>query len=212
VPAKTPLPPTDFVVPIGSLPHRLGLAGDLYGDAVPYLHAEGECPPALAAALAPAAPLKVGLVWGGEPRNASDRERSIPLALFEPLLRLPAIAWYSLQKGPKEAQLDDLAPDARARLVNLSPFITDFTHTAHAIRRLDLVITVCTSVAHASGALGAPTWVLLRKAADWRWFRNRDDSPWYPTARLFRQRVRGEWEPVLLDVARALVERMRAGR
>lgn len=209
LPMKVEPPAADFVVPAGSLPHLLGVGSDLYGDAVPYLRAVGEPPEGVRLALDGPAPLRVGLVWGGEPRNASDHLRSIPLAELLPLLRLPGIRWVSLQKGEKARQLDALAPDDRARILDVGAVCGDFADTAHAIARLDLVITVCTSVAHAAGALGAPTWVLLRKAADWRWFRGRSDSPWYPTARLFRQRERGDWGPVVLDVARALVELLR---
>mgnify|MGYP001810105821 CR=1 FL=1 len=207
-----PFPPTDYVVPVSSLPHRLGVEGDLYVDLVPYVAATGACPPALAAQLATPAPLRIGLVWGGEPRNHSDHERSIPLATFAPLLGLPGFAWYALQKGPHAAERDTLPPPLRERLVDLSGHLHDFHDTAHAMARLDVVVTVCTSVAHVAGALGVPTFVLLRHAADWRWFRGRHDSPWYPTARLFRQARRGEWAPVLRDVARALVERLRATR
>lgn len=207
-----PLPATDRTVPVSSLPARLGVGSALWGHTVPYVQAPGTCPAALEATLAAPAPLKVGIVWGGEPRNFSDHERSIPLVEWAPLLQLPGIAWYSLQKGPREAELATLAPALQDRVTDLAPHLRDFGDTAHAIRRLDLVVTVCTSVAHAAGALGAPTWILLRHAADWRWFRERADSPWYPSARLFRQRKRGAWGPVLLEVAHALVERLRGPR
>ncbi|MFO0272258.1 MAG: CDC27 family protein [Gemmatimonadota bacterium] len=206
------LPPTDCAVPISSLPHRLGVGSDLLGRTVPYVSPPGVCPPSLGAMLAAPAPLRIGLVWGGEPRNASDHERSIPLAAFAPLLRLPGFAWYSLQKGPRAAEHETLAPDLRQRLVALGPCLGNFGDTAHAMVRLDVVVTVCTSVAHVAGALGVPTFVLLRRAADWRWFRGRTDSPWYPSARLFRQETRGDWGPVVRDVARALVERLRTRR
>lgn len=206
----TPIPATDCAVPVSSLAHRLGMGGTLLGHAVPYVAPPGPCPPALAAALAAPAPLRVGLVWGGEPRNFSDHERSIALSAFAPLLRLPGIAFYSVQKGPRAADRDALPPALRERLVDLGPHLGDFGDTAHALTRLDVVVTVCTSVAHVAGALGVPTFVLLRRAADWRWFRGRADSPWYPSARLFRQPARGAWAPVLRDVARGLVDLLRA--
>jgi hypothetical protein len=212
IPRGEPLPVTDYVVPVSSLAHRLGVGRDLYAHVVPYVSATGPCPPGLAAALAAPAPLRIGLVWGGEPRNFSDHERSVPLAAFAPLLRLPGLAWYALQKGPRAAERDALPAEVRARLIDLGPHLGDFHDTAHAMATLDLVITVCTSVAHVAGALGVPTFVLLRRAADWRWFRDRDDSPWYPTVRLFRQTTRGDWAPVLRDVARAIVDRLRSAR
>ena len=128
---------------------------------------------------------KVGIVWAGRPEHKRDRHRSLTLAELAPLASIPNIAFYALQKGAAVSQADD-AP-AGMRLEILSPLLGDFADTAAAIMALDLVITVDTSVAHLAGALGKPVWLLLPYAPDWRWLQARSDSPWYPSARLFRQ-------------------------
>lgn len=128
--------------------------------------------------------LRVGLVWSGNPRQGNDRNRSMPLATLAPLLDCKA-TFVSLQK--------DVRPDDRAYLatrheiIDLTAAVTDFVDTAALIENLDLVITVCTSVAHLAGTLGRPTWVMLPFFGDWRWLADRSDSPWYPSVRLFRQ-------------------------
>jgi len=124
--------------------------------------------------------------------------------------RIDGTAFFSLQVGE---QAHDLAGvSAGARIVDLSPHLGDFADTAAVIGRLDLVITTDTAVAHLAGALARPVWVLLSYAADWRWLRDRDDSPWYPTMRLFRQPRPGDWEPVIAKVREALEEASKAKR
>jgi ADP-heptose:LPS heptosyltransferase len=113
------------------------------------------------------------------------------------------VHWYSLQVGERASDLARLAPSAA---VDLSPKLTDFAETAAAIANLDLVITTDTAVAHIAGAMGKPVWILLKFAADWRWLRGRDDSPWYPSARLFRQKAPGEWAELIERVKAALVD------
>jgi ADP-heptose:LPS heptosyltransferase len=145
---------------------------------------------------------RIGLAWGGNPTHHRDRLRSIPLELLVPLMKAPDTSFYSLQFGPGSEQVKQVPPDVR--LIDLAPELKDFADTAAIIASLDLVISVDTSVAHLAGAMGRPVWVLLNKGCDWRWFLEREDSPWYPTARLFRQTIAGGWEEVVNLVERAL--------
>ncbi|WP_241018502.1 tetratricopeptide repeat protein [Paraburkholderia sp. Tr-20389] len=145
---------------------------------------------------------RVGLVWAGNPQHYLDVYRSAPLAVLEPLASVRGLAWFALQKGAGESQLDGLAH--RWPICALGQWLDSFDATAAVIESLDLVITVDTSVAHLAGALGKPVWVLLPQQADWRWMMSGDISPWYPTARLFRQQVLGDWTPVVESVRSAL--------
>jgi hypothetical protein len=173
---------------------------------VPYLAAASADVAALAPALA-AAPgtLRVGVSWAGNARHANDRRRSCPLAALVPLLDLPGIAWYSLQKDDGEDQIAHVP--AAARILQLDAR-NDFAQKAALIAGLDLVISVDTSNAHLAGALGKPVWIMLPAAPDWRWGLHRTDSPWYPTARLFRQPTAGDWASVVAEVRDALEFRM----
>jgi len=141
--------------------------------------------------------LRVGLVWSGNPKHKNDRNRSIPLRMFSGILDTDAI-FVSLQKDPRP---DDTAVlRERTDIIDLSAHLTDFSETAALVSCLDLVITVDTSVAHLAGALGRPTWILLPQTPDWRWLLHRDDSPWYPTVRLFRQTETRDYAIVLDQV------------
>ncbi len=195
-----PLPPFDFHLPVMSLPAACGLetTGDIPAE-VPYLRA----PDGLAIALPPrrSGERRIGLVWAGRPTHKNDRNRSIAPALFQPLASVPNLRLFSLQVG---ACAEDLA--AIPGIVDLAPRLSDFAATAAAICELDLVICVDTAVAHIAGALGAHCWVLLPFAPDWRWLLAREDSPWYPSLRLFRQSALGDWGGVLAGVA----DRLRA--
>jgi hypothetical protein len=151
--------------------------------------------------------LRVGLVWSGNPKHVNDRKRSIPLQLFSRLLDLDA-SFVSLQQNPRP---DDQAfLRNRTDIVDLTAHLTDFSETAALVSCLDLVITVDTSVAHLAGALGCPTWILLPYTPDWRWLLDRDDSPWYPTLRLFRQTATWEYASVLDSVRAELLTRISA--
>jgi Flp pilus assembly protein TadD len=145
---------------------------------------------------------RVGLVWAGRPEHGRDRYRSIACAEFAPLARAPGIRLFSLQKGPGAAQA--VPPPPGMALEDLAPELDDLADAAAAICALDLVISVDTSVAHLAGALGKPVWILLAAIPDWRWMLARTDSPWYSSARLFRQARLGEWAPVITEVAAAL--------
>jgi ADP-heptose:LPS heptosyltransferase len=146
---------------------------------------------------------KVGLAWAGNRAHSNDRRRSIPLAALTPLLDAPGVAWFSLQPIADDAETERLA--AARGLVRL-PVRQEFEGTAALVAELDLIVTVDTSIAHLAGGLAMPTWVMLPFAPDWRWQTERTDSPWYPTARLFRQPAPGAWDAVVQDIAAALRE------
>lgn len=143
--------------------------------------------------------LRVGLVWSGSPLHLNDVNRSIPLADFSALL-CDGVAFYSLQ--PELRDSDRAALDAHPELRHFGSELRQFTDTAALIEAMDVVITVDTSVAHLAGTMGKPVWILLSATPDWRWMLGRDDSPWYPTVRLFRQPAVGDW-PSVLDRVRA---------
>lgn len=149
------------------------------------------------------AKFKVGLVWAGNPAHINDSNRSAALNDFATLAGVPGTVFFALQKGPAAAQA--ACPPAGMQLVSLSDEIRDFTDTAAVIENLDLVICVDTSVAHLAGALGRPVWLLLPMRCDWRWFADRDDSPWYPGMRVFRQRGWLDWPELMQRVARELI-------
>jgi hypothetical protein len=139
----------------------------------------------------------VGVVWAGNPKHPNDKDRSLPADTFLPLTCIPGVQCWSLQVGPPAAH----TPEG---MVNLAPDLMDFAETAGAISALDLVITVDTAVAHLAGSLGKPVWLLAAYNSDWRWLLHREDTPWYPSMRIFRQRRPGEWGDVVERVAALL--------
>ncbi|WP_374669937.1 tetratricopeptide repeat protein, partial [Ramlibacter sp.] len=196
-------PPHDYWVLMLDLPRLLGTTVDRIPANLPYLQADAQ----RVARWSPRLPagLRVGLVWRGAPGQENDDLRSLPgLQVLAPLWQVPGVQFVSLQKGEGEAQA--LQPPAGQSLTALGHTLEDMSDTAAVVSQLDLVITVCTSVAHLAGALGKPTWVLLPAiGADWRWLQDRDDSPWYPgVMRLFRGQVPGRWEPLIEAVRDAL--------
>jgi len=191
----------DCHVPIMSLPRAFRTTLASVPSQVPYLHA-----PKLAAARwrerleTPRPQRKVGLAWAGNPRHKRDRIRSLPVEAYAPLLAIRECSFFSLQKGDAAGSLAKV--DALGgRIVDYTAELESFADTAALVSALDLVITVDTAIAHLAGALGKPVWILLPLAPDSRWMTARADSPWYPSARLFRQRQRGDWEPVIQAVA-----------
>ena len=152
----------------------------------------------------------MGLVWAGSRLSnmpileSFDRRRSLALREFLSLWEVPSVAFVSLQKGTAAQEVRALTPDYP--LVDLTDDLQDFADTAALVENLDLVISVDTSVAHLAGAMGKPVWILCRLGGDWRWLLDRTDSPWYPSARLFRQYRYMEWEPVVRDLRAALEE------
>jgi Flp pilus assembly protein TadD len=147
-------------------------------------------------------PLRIGIAWQGNPQHPNDFQRSVALERFAPVARLNGVQLFSLQRGPGSEQLTEQA--ARLSIVDLGSRFRTFADTAAALVNLDLVVTVDSAVAHCAGALGVPVWVLLSFVPDWRWLLGRDDSPWYPTMRLFRQGEPGNWDGVFSRVVEAL--------
>jgi hypothetical protein len=198
----------DVALPLLHLPWAFGTDLDSIPAAVPYLHAAPDAVAAWRARLAGLPGLKVGLVWAGEPRpdmpdaHRIDRRRSLPLAALAPLGGVAGVSLVSLQKGAGAAQ----APPAGMVLHDWTDELGDFADTAALMQALDLVISVDTSPLHLAGALGRKVWLLDRYDSCWRWMRERDDSPWYPTLRRFRQSAPGEWGGVVARVVRALRE------
>jgi tetratricopeptide (TPR) repeat protein len=187
--------------PMLSLPLALGTELSTIPAKVPYIHPDPTLVDTWRQRLQ-GDTRRIGLTWSGNPSHHRDRLRSIPLQQLGPLLNVAGTTFYSLQVGAGREQLKDLPPGAR--LIDLGGELKDFADTAAIISNLDLVISIDTAVAHLAGALGKPVWILLNKGCDWRWFLDREDSPWYPTARLFRQTTAGEWQEVVNRVEREL--------
>jgi tetratricopeptide (TPR) repeat protein len=204
IPRTESLPSFDLHAPLLDLPRLFGTTLETIPSTLPYLAADRERTINWMTELSSVAGVgkRVGLVWSGNPKHNNDKNRSLPLRAFEPLAALSHITFISLQKGPGAAQLTD--PTLNLKPIDPTPRLHDFADTAALIKQLDLVITVDTSVAHLAGALGQPVWVLLPHNPDWRWMLDRTDSPWYPTMRLFRQSVPGQWEPVIRAIAEEL--------
>jgi tetratricopeptide (TPR) repeat protein len=184
MPAVSTLPAFELHCPISSLPLAFGTRLDTIPSAISYLPSPASSRvQAWEDRLGARTKLRVGLVWSGSPIHANDHNRSIPLRTFSRILDVDA-TFVSLQK---DVRPDDKALLEQTDIVDLTADLTDFAETAALASCLDLVITVDTSVAHLAGALGQPTWILLPYTPDYRWMLDRDDSPWYPTVRLFRQ-------------------------
>jgi Flp pilus assembly protein TadD len=203
---KTPeSEPFDAQIAISSLPRAFATRLDSVPADVPYLRAEPELAKKWAGLIGPAG-VKIGIVWQGNANPEADMARSMPLAAFAPLAAAPDVRLVSLQKGFGVEQLAALPPGMRVETLgeDFDAGPDAFIDAAAAIMHLDLVVTCDTSIAHLAGALGRPVWVALKEDAEWRWLRDRDDSPWYPTMRLFRQKRRGDWGSVFVEMARRL--------
>jgi tetratricopeptide (TPR) repeat protein len=188
------LPNFDLHCPLLSLPHFFKTTVATIPAPVPYLILDPVKLEFWQAKLGAKSKPRVGLVWAGNPKYSSDVRRSVPLELVLPVLGSDA-DWYSLQKDVPDKDRRALRHDPP--IVDLSESLNDFSDTAALIAQLDLVISVDTAVAHLAGALGRPVWILLPFHPDFRWLRDREDSPWYPTARLFRQSRDGDWKGVV---------------
>ena len=192
----------DFKTRLLSLPRVLGTTLATIPDRVPYLAAD----PALVAAWRARRPakarLRAGLAWAGSAAHTNDAQRSIPLQMLGPLLDLDGVSFVSLQKEPRPGNAEFLR--AHPQIENVAADLHDYRDTAAAIASLDLVVTIDTSIAHLAGALAAPVWIMLPFASDWRWLDGRNDSPWYPTARLFRQPRMADWPSVVTAVRAAM--------
>lgn len=192
-----PLPAADWQCPLLSLPLAFGTTLADVPAPVPYLRADPARVRGWQARLPQDHRTKVGIVWSGNPSHTNDRNRSFALAQFKTLATCDA-HFVSLQAQVRES--DRAAASLWPELLPFGASLGDFSDTAALIEALDLVITVDTSVAHLAGALGRPVWILLPFCPDWRWMLDRADTPWYPTARLYRQNAPGAWQPVLARV------------
>jgi tetratricopeptide (TPR) repeat protein len=195
----------DLESPLLSLPAVFQTTVETVPWQGPYLGAD----PALAAekrsqfpSQPASAALRIGLAWAGNPHYKADHLRSVKLATLLPLLRTPGVSWIALQKGPPAEELSALPADLTVQ--DGSSLDRDLAETAALLATLDLVITTDTCIAHLAGAMGKPVWVLLPHLADWRWMLQTETTPWYPTARLFRQSVPGDWAKVLERVINEL--------
>jgi hypothetical protein len=186
----------DVHCPLGSLPLTCKTTLANVPAGIPYLRASEERIAQWRPRLEALPGKRVALAWAGNPNHINDRNRSIALARLKPLLATPGCSFVSIQRDVPEADRDALAG-----LAHVGDDLADFQDTAAAIALCDLVLTVDTSVAHLAGAMGRPLWLLVPFWPDWRWTLDRERSPWYPDARLFRQGADGDWKPVVARLA-----------
>lgn len=206
------VPPVDFHCPLLGLPRLFGTRIGSIPAAVPYLAADSAAAAAWAQRLGPRrAPLRVGIVWAGNPAYRKDRTRSPGLAALAPLFAVGGVEFVVLQQGEGRGDLNSGAP-LPPLLADPGTQAADFMDSAAIMDGLDLVITSCTAPAHLAGALGRPVWVALQAVPDWRWGLSGEATPWYPTMRLFRQNSRGDWEGVFARMAAALAEAVGTGQ
>lgn len=201
-----PLPDFETHAPLMSLPRLFATTLETIPNAVPYLTAAPRSRTLWRGRLAALARPRVGVVWAGNPKHHNDRNRSMPASALAPLLSMTGISFVDLQVGAAAHQRVDLPADAAAALRPPDGELAEFADTAAIVAELDLVLSVDTAVAHLAGALAKPVWLLVPFVPEWRWLRERTDSPWYPTMRLFRQTSPGDWSGVLSAVSRALRE------
>jgi tetratricopeptide (TPR) repeat protein len=193
VASTDPVPAYDVWIDQASLPHVFGTALDSIPSPTAYLHADSARVEAWRARLPTGR--KIGVAFAGNPKHPADRRRSIPIELFNTLRETVGVSFVNLHHGPAAAGFG---------LADWTRWLTDYAETAALIENLDLVVTADTSVAHLAGALGKPVWIMLPHAPDWRWLLERTDSPWYRSARLFRQPAPGDWAGVLTQIRQAL--------
>ena len=202
VPKGAPAPQFDLQASLLSLPWIFRTDLSSIPAEVPYLNVPDDVPhrqPLLERLASASESTRIGLVWAGSPGHVRDFERSVPVAALAPLAALSGVTWFSFQLGKLEIPL-------LPNLISLAPFLKNFSDTAYALSGMDLLITVDTAVAHLAGALGIPTLLLLSFQPDFRWLLDRNDSPWYPTVRLYRQSAYGDWGSVIQQVLQELTE------
>ena len=204
IPYGMEIPPFDFRLSLISLPRVLGVTLDTIPNRTPYLQA----PPCEWLPQGQLGRLKVGLAWAGNPEHHQDAARSLRLERLAPVLQVPGVAFYNLQQPVPAGDAAFLRQFSAVVRSDLK--LADFVDTASVIAEMDLIISVDTAVAHLAGALGKPVWILLQHSPDWRWLLERADSPWYPTAQLFRQAERNEWKTPVLRAAGALRHQLKA--
>ena len=197
-----PLPAFDTYLHLGSLPGIFDTTPDNVPAAVPYVRPAAALVERWRGELDALGEFKVGIAWQGSKSYESDRTRSIRLEQFAPLEAVAGVRLYSLQVGDGREQLDEVA--SGWRIVDLGDLLGDFENTAAIVSNLDLVITCDSASGHLAGALGKDVWIALAYLPDWRWMLGREDTPWYPTARLFRQALPGDWPGVFARMATEL--------
>jgi tetratricopeptide (TPR) repeat protein len=197
-----PLPSFDIHCPLLCLPMIFDTNLDTIPANIPYIRADDLLVKKWKEKIGDTSSVKVGVIWRGNPVHKRDRERSIPFEQLAPLAEVGGVSFYSLQKREIFEQLRP--PSCGLTLIDFMDEVRDFSDTAALIENLDLVISVDTSVAHLAGAMGKPVWALIQFSPDWRWLLEREDSPWYPTMRLFRQKTRGDWSKVIERIGQEL--------
>lgn len=200
IPEGEPLPPFDLQLPLLSLPRVFRTTLETIPCDIPYLDVPAHVPErdAILERLASAdGKLRIGCAWGGSLHHRRNQERSIPPRAFAQLAKIPGAAWYAFQ--PEARELPPLPGIQR-----LGPLLGTFSDTAYALSGMDLVITVDTALAHLAGALGIPVLLLVHFQPDFRWLLNREDSPWYPTLRIYRQTAPGDWRAPLARIVEDL--------
>jgi tetratricopeptide (TPR) repeat protein len=209
-PSGAPVPAFDLHCPLLSLPLALSrLAPETDVKPPPYLGPDAASLEAWRVRMAPWTGPKIGIVWSGNAKHQNDAHRSPGFGKFAPFLDLKGLHFIRLQTEVRDS--DREAVLGESRMLQFTEHQTDFLQTAALVAQLDLVISCDTALAHLAGAMGKPVWILLPSDADWRWRRETDHTPWYPSARLFRQTVPGDWAPVFHRVIAALVERFTDG-
>jgi hypothetical protein len=205
------LPPFDLHCPLLSLPLALKTRLETIPAKPSYVAASADRIAGWVGQLPNSGLPRIGVVWGGNPEFEGDKTRSIGLAPLTPLLSTPGFQFISIQKDlrPGDAEILQKIP----QVIHLGDKLADFSDTAAIMSLLDLIISSDTAPVHLAGALGCPVWVLLQRSPDWRWMLERDDNPWYPSARLFRQATAGDWVGLVDQVIAALNSaQIRSGR
>ena len=194
----------DCHCPLMSLPAVFGTRAETIPAPARYLQAPAQLATSWRSRIGNEVGMRVGLAWAGNPKHKRDRRRSISLEQLAPLSTAKGARFFSLQKG--DAARQAATPPEGMQLIDFSGELRNLADAAALIENLDLVISVDTATAHLSAALGKPTWVLLPLVPDWRWMLHREDSPWYPTMRLFRQTAPGDWHGPIARITQALCE------
>lgn len=194
-------PECDAFTPLMSLPYLLHTDSDSIPSDIPYIHIDPL--PDDTDFIAGNGSLRVGLSWAGNPLNSNDLKRSCPLRYFAELFGLPGIQFYSFQMGRQKRELE--AYTQKDQIIDLSGRIANFHDTARLMQHMDLIISVDSAPAHLAGALGKPVWLTIPFFPDWRWLLGREDNPWYPTMRVFRQDRAGDWNTVMKRLKQELI-------
>jgi hypothetical protein len=203
------LPAFDLQCPLMSLPLAFGTELSSIPAEIPYIDVSADLVSKWRERMGERRVPRIGIAWAGSAVHKNNRKRSIALERFAPLLSTPGVEFVSIQK--ELTQSDAAVLEDHASVLNIGGELDDFADTAAVISSLDLLISADTSVAHLAGAIGRPVWILIPLAPDFRWLLKREDSPWYPTARLFRQPRLEDWDSVLERVRGELVSFVEAG-